>query len=423
MTTTKSQPLFRQEALEAQRAPWLGEIVLIRPLSFRFFSLLAAAILILVVLFFVFGSYTKRSTLVGQLLPDVGVVKIFVPQSGVVIEKQVVDGQRVQQGQLLYVLSGERHSREGGIQAAISEQLQMRQHSLQQEYPKTKLLQHRERQSVRKRIEGLEAELAKLAVQVLDAQQRVRLAQATLGRYQDLLAKGFISQEKTQQAQADVLDQRARLQALEREHIVAQRDLAISQNELASLPYKHQNQLAQLERSIAAIHQELTESEARRRFVVRAPQGGIATAVVAEVGQAVTPNRPLLNLLPENAHLQAYLYAPSQAVGFINVGQTVLLRYRAFPYQKFGNYRGNVVGIAKTALPMSELSAVGQGIDSATQEPLYRVTVALAKQTVRAYGKELPLQSGMTLEADVTLDKRRLYEWVLEPFYSLSGKW
>jgi len=53
----------------------------------------------------------------------------------------------------------------------------------------------------------------------------------------------------------------------------------------------------------------------------------------------------------------------------------------------------------------------------------YRITVELMRQTVTAYGEQVPLQPGMQLEADVTLETRRLYEWVLEPLYTITGKW
>ena len=73
--------MFRQEALDAQHAGGLGEIVLIRPVSFSFLTLLAAAMALLVVGFFLFGSYTKRSTVSGQLVPASGQVKVHAPQA------------------------------------------------------------------------------------------------------------------------------------------------------------------------------------------------------------------------------------------------------------------------------------------------------------------------------------------------------
>ena len=84
-----------------------------------------------------------------------------------------------------------------------------------------------------------------------------------------------------------------------------------------------------------------------------------------------------------------------------------------------------MTSVSKTALASHELSGMNLlpgALPGAGAEPMYRVTVALASQHVNAYGKAQPLQSGMLLEADVMQDKRRLYEWVLEPLYSLSGR-
>ncbi|SUA48803.1 putative bacteriocin/pheromone secretion membrane fusion protein [Neisseria zoodegmatis] len=55
-------------------------------------------------------------------------------------------------------------------------------------------------------------------------------------------------------------------------------------------------------------------------------------------------------------------------------------------------------------------------------ELAYWVKVKPAKQTVKAYGKEKPLQIGMVLEADILHERKKLDEWVLEPLYSISGK-
>ena len=59
--------------------------------------------------------------------------------------------------------------------------------------------------------------------------------------------------------------------------------------------------------------------------------------------------------------------------------------------------------------------------EGAAAEPVYRITVVLASQTVPAYGGQAPLQPGMTLEADVALERRRLFEWVLDPLYAVTG--
>ena len=50
------------------------------------------------------------------------------------------------------------------------------------------------------------------------------------------------------------------------------------------------------------------------------------------------------------------------------------------------------------------------------------VTISLEQQAIKAYGDWLPLQSGMTLQADIMLDKRPIYHWVLEPLFSITGQ-
>lgn len=97
----------------------------------------------------------------------------------------------------------------------------------------------------------------------------------------------------------------------------------------------------------------------------------------------------------------------------------MLLRYQAFPYQKFGHQLGEVTQISRSALSSSELNAlVGRSSD---RESLYRVTVKLMRQKLTAYGRPEPLKPGMLLEADILGERRRLIEWIFEPLYSLRG--
>ncbi|MEJ2610059.1 MAG: HlyD family efflux transporter periplasmic adaptor subunit [Candidatus Thiodiazotropha sp.] len=423
---TVDKQLFRLDALQGQQAKWLGEVILVRPISFTLLTWFSMALASIVIAFLVWGTYTKRSTVSGLILPETGLVKVYVPQPGIVLEKHVVEGQLLKQGDVLYVLSSDRQSStQGNTQAIISSQVKVRQQSLRDEKNKTRLLQKEERDALVKTISGLVAELEKLDSQIEGQKSRVELAEKTHSRYQGLLTKDYISKEQLQQKEEDLLDQRNRLQSLERDKISIGRELDDRQSDLNGLALKQQNLLAQIDRSIALASQELSESEAKRRLVITSPESGTATATAAEIGQAVDVSKPLVSIIPQGVMLQAQLYAPSKAIGFISPGNAVLLRYQAYPYQKFGHGGGTVMSVSKTALPSSELAPIGNMSSSGASvntEPLYRITVHLSSQTVNAYGKPYPLQAGMLLEADVMQDTRRLYEWVLEPLYSLTGK-
>jgi multidrug efflux pump subunit AcrA (membrane-fusion protein) len=116
--------------------------------------------------------------------------------------------------------------------------------------------------------------------------------------------------------------------------------------------------------------------------------------------------------------LEAQLYAPSRTAGFVRVGQTVWVRYAAYPYQKFGMAEGQVTRVSQTPIAAADLPAgQGQALLTAAQanEPLYRISVSLKKQAITTYGNTQTLKAGMALDADVLQDRRAVWEWLLEP--------
>ena len=127
----------------------------------------------------------------------------------------------------------------------------------------------------------------------------------------------------------------------------------------------------------------------------------------------------MLSILPAGSQLEAQLLVPSSAIGFVEPGNRVVLRYQAYPYQKFGQQYGKVVQVSRSALsPAEAASLLGQNIAT----PLYRVLVKLDHQSIDAYGKTEALKPGMALEADILLDRRSLWQWVFEPLYGLRER-
>lgn len=410
--------LFREAARQNTQAKSFGEILLVRPISFTLLALVAAAMTLVLVCFIAVGSYTKRVTVSGQLAPNLGVLKIYASQPGIVFSKHVREGRSVKKGERLFVLSAERQSREGKeIQASISEHVALKLQSLRDELVQTQRLQSAQENVLDKKIKALIEEKASAMSQISGQRSRIKLATASVDRAVKLLSQGFFSADMAQQKQADLLDQRNRLEALERERLGIERELHAAQSELSGLPVFHRNQLAQLERLLANTTQEWTESEGKRELAITAPQDGVVTSITADVGQSVDIAKPILSIIPKGAVLEAQLFAPSRAIGFIRPGHHVLLRYHAYPYQKFGHALGTVTSISQSSMSGHELTSA-----QVPGEALYRITVTLKQQTVRAYGQAYSLQAGMMVDADILQEKRKLYEWVLEPLFSLTGK-
>ena len=400
----------------------MGQIILTPRLAMHWLALAVALIGLAVVTFVTFGTYTRRATVTGQLLPSAGMIRILTPQVGVVVEKNVVEGQIVKKGDVLYVLSSDRlGSGALEIQAGIRLQVDERRRSMEAEIARNRQVEGDEVSHLGRRANILRAEAQAIEKQLEQQGIRLKLAQDAKARYQSLADQDYIAREQFFLKETELSEQQSRLQALQREGLVAQRELATTVREIENTRVRYANQNALLQRSMSSAQQELSEVDAKRRVVISAPESGRATLVLGEVGQVIDATRPIMNLVPQDAVLEARLYAPSRTIGFVRSGDNVQLRYQSFPYQKFGQYQGVVDSVSNASVPSSEL--IGFALpDTPLGEPVFAITVRLRQQKVMAYGQGLPLQAGMRLDADILQETRRLYEWMLEPLYSITGK-
>jgi membrane fusion protein len=422
--------LFRSEVLEARQTQWLGTVILAPRASFRLFTLVglfaAAAIIALLCL----GEFTRTARVNGWLLPQEGVVRVQAPRPGVVGSLDVKEGAQVHKGDRLLTLSDELQSVSlGPTQAQITQRLGERRASMTEERSQQLRLLAQQDRALANRVAALRSEEEQIKREMGLLRERIEIAARAVALNRKYYAEGFISDMRLQQVQSELLEQRARLAAAERSRLTAVRERMNIEAERADLPLKIGRDTALLDRGIAELEQERAEAEARREIVVIAPHDGTVTAIHAVPGAKADAGTPLLSIVPPTTRLEAHLYAPSRAIGFVRTGQRVQLRYQAFPYQRFGHYEGVIAAVSRAALSPAELPAQLAGLTSVTgvaagaaAEPLYRITVSLASQTVTAYGAKTALQPGMTLEADVALERRRLFEWVLDPLYAVTGR-
>jgi membrane fusion protein len=168
---------------------------------------------------------------------------------------------------------------------------------------------------------------------------------------------------------------------------------------------------------MSSLVQERIDNESRREIFITAPKDGTVSALQIDRGKLVTPGQSLMSIVPNGAKMQVDVYLPARAVGFVREGARALLQYQAFPYQKFGSHKGEVLNVSRTGLTSSELPFPAQ-----KDELYYLASVAPERATVRAYGKEYPLQSGMVVDVSLLLDTRTLLEWLFEPLFAISGK-
>lgn len=412
--------LFRTEVLEARRTSWLGDISLAQPVPLWVLTTAAVVVALAVALFLTFGTYTRRSRVVGQLVPSMGLATVLAPATGVVGRVDVAEGGKVAAGQTLAVVTVPRATLGGGdTMLALAQRLQRRQDGLASARSAQAQLLAAQAHGLAAQLTNVRRELAQIEAEIATRQGQVRIANETLDRLRQLQRDRYVSELQAGQQEADALEQISGMQALQRQAIGTRRTVAQLQQALHELPGQRQASEAGYQRDLALLEQEQVQTQAAGELALRAPVSGIVATQLVKPGQAVQAGQPLLSLLPGDGKLEAELLVPSRAIGFIEPGDRVLLRYQAYPYQKFGHHPGRVDRISRSALGAGDLGAILGNAKST--EPLYRVTVALAGQVVTAYGKPEPLKPGMLVDADVLGERRRLIEWVFEPLYSLKG--
>jgi membrane fusion protein len=409
------QPLFRPEALAAQRQPWLGRVQLVQPLSLKLITVAVVLTAVGVGVFISTAGYTRKATASGLLMPDRGLIRLVPTAAGTVLERRVEEGQAVRAGDVLFVLSLERALFDSSVQARVQRSLEDRRRSLQSTAQQQQSLLSSQQSALDRRLAALTLESSQLDAEASLQQQRLMLAREALARMQSLQSEQFMSAAQVQAKSEELLALQAAAQTLARQRAALDRERAELEGERRALPLRAQGMAGSIERDLALLSRESAELDADRRLLVRAPQDGTVSAVLAEPGQAVSPASALASLVPAGATLQAHLYAPSSAIGFVRAEQTVQLRLAAFPYQKFGHIPGRVVQISHTPLAASELAALALSagnVATTAGQPLFRITVALQPAPE---AQTLPLSAGMQLAGDVQLERRRLVEWLFEP--------
>jgi membrane fusion protein len=410
--------LFRQEAIDAQREKLLGEVSLARPVPLWVFTALALAFAAGLVAFSIWGEYARRERVDGFLALDVGAARILAPEAGTVAELLAKEGDEVEAGQPLIRLSFERGTASGVTSGElVQREISERQLVLEREQQQVKLLGQQQADALRRKIADLERELAQFDVEIKAQQSRLASSRNEFQRAEELYKEKFYSESKLIEFRNNVLDQQVKVEALRRQRAGVERELSAARAEEPSIALKTQTALEQIRRQASELQQGSVQEEAKRENVIRAPVAGVLTNIAAARGETVAESAPLAVVVPKGSGLHAQLLVPTRAIGFVAPGQEVVLRYDAFPFQRFGQYRGTVERVSRTVWSSGE--KVGQLV---VREPVYRVDVKLDSQVVIAGDQKLPLRSGMMVNADILQEKRQVWEWVFEPVLSLKQR-
>jgi membrane fusion protein len=383
------------------------------------FTLLAAGTAALLIIVTVWGQYTRRARVEGNLALDAGAARVLIPDAGRITELLIKEGDEVKAGDPMARVSLDRTSITGtSTNAAVAAEMQTRRGILEREQAQLRDLGVQQLEQVKRREKDLQNELAQIDGEMKLQQVRIKSAKDQLARYGGLAGeKQFVSEALVKQKADEVTDQEIKLQSLARQRSQVERDLEAARLEEPTVALRSRTQVEQVERQISELQESLTQVQSRTETGIRAPISGGVTNIAVNRGQSIAADAPLATVLPKGSGLHVELLVPTRAIGFVKTGQDVILRYDAFPYERFGQYHGRIIDIGRNVWSAGD--RVGP---VSVREPVYRIDVALDQQRVSALGQEFALRPGMTVNADLLLEKRTIFEWVFEPVLKLKER-
>jgi len=413
---TPEYSLFRQEAIEFQQhhRQW-GELALLQPLSTKIMTWFITIVVAVVLAFLFLGHYARKETVVGYLTPVAGTSKVFVPQQGTIKEIYVKEGQQIEKGQPLFAVETSQIAANGqDVNTTMLDTLESQQNLLTNQIAAEQERTKSEQERLTALIAGLETEISQLQAQIELQNEQIRVSDNLVSSVTGLRAKGFISELEFRQRELASLERKQKLNSLNQQLAARHNQLTETRYSLQQLPTVMAQKIQSLRSDLSTTEQRIAEINGRRAYIIRAGAVGRVSTLQATVGQFADPRRLQLEIVPSDSVLQAELFVPTRAIGFVRPGQKVKMKYEAFPYQKFGTYTGQIIKVSHTIVTSADASG-----PIALREPVYRVTASLERTDIDAYGEKIPLQADMLLSADIILEHRSLVGWLLDPLLSV----
>ena len=349
----------------------------------------------------------------GKLQPTQAIQDVEAALPGVVDSVLVQEGQAVKAGDLLLrfdpretkaQLNAARIQREALNNKIIINRVLLGERPDEELNPNQReLLEQMRKQQAAVKTAQREAE-QRTRVRIAGLQRSLVTAETIAESYRLLLEDGATSELQALNARSNVDDLRTELNALQRE--------------LASLTANHRaadagsmavmrSEIEENLRSIAELDSKIRAAVVRlSRIELRASIDAVVFDITVSNGSVIDPNtepKPLLKLVPQN-DLQAKVFIPNDAIGFVGTNQRADISLNAFKASDFAYLPATVERVGSDALtPDEQQRELGQE----AQGLYFPAVLKLQRQSLQLGQRSVPLQPGMSLTADIHLRDRR----------------
>lgn len=405
--------LFREEALRSfETSPWQPPL-LSAPTSGLFLMLFIAAAVATILGFAVSFEFARKEPARGYLVPASGWTRVAATSFGVVRHRLVEAGDSVESGDVLFDLApGEGLQKGVTLHEKLIDEVQAQRTVLESQDDVLQAQHTNDLRRLERESRLAKDELASLEREIGWHHDRLRIAERRFADGRQLYDGGALSA-------ADLLSLFDAVRTLAIPIAEKERAAAAVRSSLSGIEDRREQLTLSSEAKRTNIRERLHDLailEHRTRSAggarILAPRSGIVASIRVRVGDSVAPGQRLLDILPDDTNLHARVFAPSAAIGHVDVGHSVRVYLDAFPYERHGAQMGRVASISQSTLATEEASAVG------FDAPSFRVDVEFPNGFDLQPAQRVALRPGMTVSADLVGARGTLLDWALEP---LSG--
>jgi membrane fusion protein len=378
--------------------------------------ILSAVVICMLVVFFIFGTYTKKVDLRGRVIPSAGQISIYSDRKGYVSNVLVSDLMQVKKGQPLFEITAELFRQNRSLTEDVVRELNFQKKNLEHQLDTLAQLHTLQIQELNQKLDDLRKMKSEQEKMISVRSASVEKYKKILQRLKTLNNSKYESQYSLDMKELELFESEADFADASLSQMNLSHSISQLEKQLISRKVEQQKEVLTLRKEISSIQLDILNSEASHHSVIVAPKDGIVTSMSIKQGTAVNSNSLAMVMLPVNAQWDVEVFSTSKDIGSIKKHDSVLLRFDAFPYQKFGAYKGAVKQVARAAIKNTDID-----FPLSNANDYYKIIISLDKQHIKAFGKNEPLQSGMALTASIKVDNRSLIDWLLDPIYSITG--
>jgi membrane fusion protein len=386
-------------------------------------TLLASLFLIALVLSLIFCTFTQRIDVRGEVITLPHSVNVFAPQQGFVVNQHVKVGDIVNKGQPLYELDVSRNTINGNVSAAQIEVINEKIANAEDIISKLTRNKAETLTALDKQIKTTSASLAETNRMLATTQVGLNKMHTNLSSYDKYLKDGLITKDQYNYQHSLYFQQQSAYQSLVTQKMQLESQLTQTNSDKITKAADFDNQISSQHNQINDYKNQLVESNANGNLIIKATTNGKIESLAVTKGQMVENGSSLAQIKP-TGDIEYYLilWLPNNTIPYVKPGDTINIRYDAFPADKFGQFPGKVISISSVPASRQEMAEYTNVNNGTSQQELalYKAIIKIKDKTFNYNGKTLTLSNGLKAQAVVFLEERPLYMWMFTPFYKMT---